>query len=220
MEGGCTFRPAQGVAPFDQPASAPQPQGKPIDTFDTRLLGATERYGAIYTANTTKDVAVGNPALQNGAGVTANPYANVQWYAITPTAGGYVSPAPTYAIAGAKVAYLMGAVLPGCPGTVATDASGATSCSAAPFVAAEVSGSGRSQPASAFRVRNAGPPAVYAQGVGGYAPCASCATSRWGDYPGLATDPGNPAKVWVVGEYAKAKATWGTAVSTVTPSSP
>ena len=41
------------VAPYDLPADAPQPGGNPIDTFDTRLLGASHRYGAIYTAHTT-----------------------------------------------------------------------------------------------------------------------------------------------------------------------
>ena len=65
------------IAPYDLPADAPQPRGSSIDTGDIRLLGAVFRYGKVYTANTTMHVS-------GIAGATPDPYANAQWYEITP----------------------------------------------------------------------------------------------------------------------------------------
>jgi hypothetical protein len=39
--------------------------------------------------------------------------------------------------------------------------------------------------------------------------------NRWGDYPAVAADPADPAKIWVMGQYAKSSTAWGTAVTTV-----
>lgn len=35
-------------------------------------------------------------------------------------------------------------------------------------------------------------------------------TNRWGDFFGAAVDPANPRRIWMVGEYAAARDTWGT----------
>src|SRR5439155_21984608 len=107
-----------GVADYNLPADAPQPGGSAIDTGDTRLLGATYRYGAIYTANTTQAVQTANYAIQaigHALSPAPNPYANAQWYRIgvaSPTS--YQSPAPTYAVDDAGVAYFFPGALPGC----------------------------------------------------------------------------------------------------------
>jgi hypothetical protein len=187
------------IAGYTLPADAPQPGGGAIDTFDTRLLGAVDRYGKIYTANTTRTV-------DRRLAPVANPYANVQWYTITPPPTDSVG--ASAAVTNRNVAYFIPAVLPGCTATGGT-------CSS-PFVGLQISGSGRSQPASAFSVRATGgsSPIVarYQEGVAGYA-----RNDRWGDFPGVAADPMDAGAVWVLGEYAKATDTWGTAVGTIRP---
>ena len=65
--------------------------------------------------------------------------------------------------------------------------------------------------ASAFAV-SGGQPSVYQRGLPGYTQA-----SRWGDYPAMASDPSAPTQVWVLGEYARASSSWGTAVGIVSP---
>ncbi len=176
------------VAPYTLPADAPQPghRARKIDTGDDRLLGATmDANGVIYTANTT-----------GATNAAPNPYANAQWYAITP---GSSDGSPTYgattkAITSPTVAYYYPAV--------AATSSGA--------VGVEVSGSGSAQTASAFYIDSTGNATSYAGGVSGYT-----LSSRWGDYGAAAPDPSNTGKVWVLGEYAKYSNGWGTAVTQV-----
>jgi hypothetical protein len=181
------------IAPYDLPADAPQPRGPNIDTGDTRLLGAVFRYGKIYTANTTLHVS-GIP------GATPNAFANAQWYEITPNTLTN-SVGASHAITSTNVAFFFPNVLPGCRTTPCTS----------PSVVLEVSGTGRSQPASAFWTRGASPTS-YASGVGGYT-----LYSRWGDYAGVAADPAATGPVWVLGEYARSGGGWGTAVNSVSP---
>ena len=50
----------------------------------------------------------------------------------------------------------------------------------------------------------------YQAGVPGYE-----LSDRWGDYPGVSADPSTHARVWVLGEYAKATDAWGTAVTAI-----
>jgi len=192
------------IAPYDLPADAPQPGSTGlIDTGDTRLLGAVYRYGKIYTANTTQHV--NGAYIDGGRGLgdkVQNAYANAQWYEITP---GPPSFGASHAVVDPTIAYFFPGVLPGCA---------ATSCSS-PSVGLEISGSGASQPASAFTVRWSGPGSpydikMYASGVDGY-----ILNDRWGDYPGVSSDPSNPAAIWVLGEYAASSIGWGTAVTTV-----
>ena len=189
------------IAPYTLPADARQPGSGAIDTFDTRLLGAVHRYGKIYTANTTRTV-------HRSLDPTANAFANVQWYTITPHPT--MSFGASAAVTNRNVAYYIPAVLPGC-----TTATTVEACPT-PFVGLQVSGSGPRQPASAFSVRVTGgsPPTVarYQDGVAGYT-----LNSRWGDYPAVAADPTDASKVWVLGEYAKATDTWGTAISVIGP---
>jgi hypothetical protein len=204
--GALQLSPASWISPGDGsigtytlPADAPQPSGSPIDTGDTRLAGASYRYGAIYTANTTQTV---DPTrLANTIG-QVNAAASVQWYRITPGGSSYTG--RTYVVTDPKVAYFFPRVVAGC--SVATDG---TAC-ATPFAGLEVSGSGASQPGSAFTARDAGPPQLYQSGVAGYT-----LNTRWGDYPAVSADPGSASTVWVLGEYAKTPGGWGTAVSTV-----
>jgi hypothetical protein len=61
---------------------------------------------------------------------------------------------------------------------------------------------------SAFSFRNGGTPTVFAAGVAGY-----MLNGRWGDCPGVSTDPSAPTTVWVLGEYAKTTGAWGMAVT-------
>lgn len=189
------------IAPYTLSADAPQPGGGPIDTFDTRLLGAVDRYGKIYTANTTRTV-------DRSLTPTANPHANVQWYTITPHPTESVG--ASAAVTNRNVAYYIPAVLPGC-----TTATTMGACPT-PFVGLEVSGSGPRQPASAFSVRvmsgSSPTVALYQEGVGRYT-----LNDRWGDYPGVAADPTDASRVWVLGEYAKARDTWGTAITFIEP---
>jgi hypothetical protein len=187
------------IGTYTLPADAPQPGGSPIDTGDTRLAGASYRYGAIYTSNTTQTVDA--TRLSNSVG-PANAAASVQWYRINPSASGYTG--RTYAITDPNVAYFFPRVLAGC--TVATTG---TACSS-PFAGLEISGSGSSQPGSAFTVRDAGVPQLYQAGAAGYT-----LNTRWGDYPAVSADPGSASTVWVLGEYAETTGAWGTAVSTV-----
>jgi hypothetical protein len=202
-----------GVADYDVPAAAPQPSGGDIETGDARLLGAVQRYGTIYTANTTQHVATGNYAIATIGGTTSatpNPYANAQWYVLRPTGPtAYQSPAPTYAVADPDVAYYFPGVIPGC-----TSGGAGGSC-ATPFAAIEVSGSSATVPASAYRARGGQLPAPYQTGSAGYT-----LNARWGDYPALASDPQDPATVWLLGQYAAASGAWGTAIEHVTPSIP
>jgi len=192
------------IGAYSLPADTPQPGGSAIDTGDTRLLGATYRYGKIYTANTTRTV---NKALSSNS----NAYANVQWYEITPSTAsptsGTTYTGNTRAITNPTVAYFFPGILPGC--TVAT-----TGACSTPYVGLQFSGAGSRQTASAFTARasatSISTPANYAGGVRGYTK-----GSRWGDYPGIAADPGDATKVWVLGEYAKTTSGWGTAVTTV-----
>ena len=189
------------IGAYGLPADAPQPKGRAIDSGDTRLLGAVQRYGQMYTANTTMHV-------DSRLSSSPNPYANAQWYVLTPAPTSAAPSATTgqsFAVTNSSVAYFFPGVLPGC--TVKPIGG---SC-ATPFVALQVSGSGRSQPASAFKVTG-GQPSVYQLGVGGYTQ-----GSRWGDYPAMASDPSVPTQVWVLGEYARASTSWGTAVGIVTP---
>src|SRR5215212_10513390 len=79
------------VAAYNIPADAPQPQGRAIDTGDSRLLGAVYRYGRIYTSNTTRTVGV--------VGVTGNAYANAQWYEIEPKPDGKYYARGSFAVA-------------------------------------------------------------------------------------------------------------------------
>ena len=129
------------IAAYDLPADALQPGGSAIDTGDTRLLGATQRSGTIYTGNTTKTVASSTP----------NAYANGQWYEITPTgfdgSGLPTSKGASHAVADPNVAYYYPAVLAG---------------------QVEISGSGPSQPASMYYVGSDGAPTLYALGAAGY----------------------------------------------------
>ncbi|MDP2661946.1 MAG: Ig-like domain-containing protein [Dehalococcoidia bacterium] len=182
------------VSSYDLPADAPQPDtARLIDTGDTRLSQAVERYGAIYTANTTRTVSASLSA-------SPSPYANVQWYKIT------AGTASSYAVTNPDVAYFFPGVMPGCGG--ACPGSGV-------FVGFEVSGSGPSQAASAFWGRDGSAPAAFAPGVGGYT-----LNSRFGDYPGVSADPADTGKVWVLGEYAATDGAWGTAVTDIGGGSP
>lgn len=195
VSGGSGF-----IAAYDLPADAPQPRGRAIDTGDTRLLGAVQRYGLIYTSNTTLHV-------DSRLSSTPNPYANAQWYVLTP-APTSSSPSATTgqssAVTNSAVAYFFPGVLPGCTSQLISGSCGTS------FVALEVSGSGRGQPASAFAVKN-GQPSLYQPGVAGYT-----LSSRWGDYAAVASDPSAPTQVWVMGEYTRATSSWGTAVGIVT----
>jgi hypothetical protein len=183
------------VAPYTLPASAPQPStSNRIDTGDDRLLGATYRYGSIFTANTTGTVS-------SQISSSPNAYANVQWYRITPTSA-TTSNASSGAVTNASVAYFFPGILPVC-------ATGPTCTS--PKLALELSASGRSQAASAARVAN-GSVALFAKGVGGYRQYG-----RWGDYPALAADPKSAGTAWTYGEYARTTTSWGTAVTNFTP---
>jgi hypothetical protein len=126
-----------------------------------------------------------------------NPNANAQWYEITP---GPPSVGASHAMVDPTVAYFFPGILPACA---------AAPCSS-PSVGLEVSGSGASQPASAFAVRQGGSPSAYATGTPGYA-----LYGRWGDYPGVSADPSNLGTIWVLGEYAASTAGWGTAVTII-----
>jgi hypothetical protein len=171
----------------------PQPNSSArVDSGDSRLLGAVYRYGSIYTANTT-----GTTSLSS----TPNPYANAQWYQITPTGPGS-SVGSSNVVANSSIAYFFPGVIPVC-------ASG-PSCTS-PKVVLEASVSGRSQPASAAVVAN-GKPTVFQRGVSGYR-----LNSRWGDYPAVAADPTAPGTAWFLGEYARTTTSWSTATSNLTP---
>jgi hypothetical protein len=183
------------IAPYNLPASAPQPSSSArIDTGDDRLLGATFRYGSIYTANTTGTVA-------SQLSSSPNPYANAQWYKITPTSS-TTSTGSTTAITNPSVAFFFPGVLPVC-------ASG-PSCQS-PKVILEISASGRFQAASAADVAN-GRVAYFATGARAYS-----MNGRWGDYPAVAADPTNAGTGWLFGEYARTSSSWGTAVTSLTP---
>jgi hypothetical protein len=183
------------VAPYNLPAGAPQPNSSNrIDTGDDRLLGATFRYGSIFTANTTGSVS-------SQLSTSPSPYANVQWYQITPTSS-TTSTASSSAVTNSGVALFFPGVLPVC--------STGPTCTT-PKVVLEMSASGRSQPASAARVAN-GTLAIFAKGVSGYR-----LYSRWGDYPAVAADPADSGSAWLFGEYARTTSSWGTAVTSVTP---
>ena len=188
---------------YDIPADAQQPAGPAIESGDTRLSSAVYRYGAIYTANTTRTV--DQTRVTNS--VTPNAYANVQWYRVTPSGSAYVG--RTWAASSQDVAYYFPGVLPGC-----TTAATGSSC-AVPFVALELSGSGPAQAAAAYRARDTAAPQPYASGVSAYS-----LNGRWGDYPAVAADPTDATAVWLLGQYAKATSAWGTAVGQVTPSTP
>jgi hypothetical protein len=181
---------------YDLSADAPQPNSAGlIDTGDTRLLGAVERNGTIYTGNTTQHVS-------SSLSATANAYANAQWYAFAPSA----TTAAASAITDTNVAYFYPGVMPSGP----NNTSGATA-----FVGLQFSGSGPTQAASAFAVAGATAPPYtpYAAGVGGYT-----LNGRWGDYPALSADPTNSSgAVRVLGEYAKATGAWGTAAAGLGP---
>jgi hypothetical protein len=192
---------AGSIATYTLPADAPQQGGNPIDSGDTRLGGATYRYGAIYTSNTTQTVDTAR--LSNTVG-TANAAASVYWYRIVPGASNSYT-GQTFAITDPNIAYFFPRVLAGCTGTAT-----ASACSSGVFAGLEVSGSGSAQGGSAYTVRDAGPPRLYQAGATGYT-----LNTRWGDYPAVSADPGNAATVWVLGEYAKASGAWGTAVNTV-----
>src|SRR5262249_49015134 len=95
------------VAPYSLPASAPQSSTpNRIDTGDDRLLGATFRYGSIFTTNTTGTVT----SLLSS---TPNPYANAQWYQITPTSA-TTSTASSAAVTNPSVAFFFPTILPVC----------------------------------------------------------------------------------------------------------
>ena len=113
----------------------------------------------------------------------------------------------TWAASSRDVAYYFPGVSPGC--TTAT-----TSCTS-PFVALQLSGSGPAQPASAHRARDMTVPQPYTGGAAGYT-----LNGGWGDYPAVAADPTDATAVWMLGEYAKNTAAWGTAVDQVTPTIP
>lgn len=197
------------VSYFDMPADVPQPNGSPIDSGDTRLLGAVDRFGKIYTANNTSTVG----GYVRGR-TAPNEYANTQWYEFTPgdnesTGSANCGPATcnTYTIttADSSVAYFFPSVLAWCP---------AGGTCAAPSVGLQISGAGAGQPVSAFTYRKADvAPQVFASGVGGYQ-----LNSRWGDYSAIASDPASAAVIWVLGGYAAASNAWGTAVQTITGS--
>ena len=181
------------IASYNLPASVPQPNtGAKIDSGDDRLLGAVFRYGSIFTANTTRTTSLSS---------SANPYANVQWYRITPT-GATTSVGASNAITNPSVSFFFPGVMPVC-------ATGPT-CST-PKIVVELSASGRSQPASAA-VTVGGTPSVFGNGVGGYR-----LNSRWGDYPAMAADPSASGTAWFFGEYARTTTSWGTATSSLTP---
>ena len=198
-----------GAGPYDMPASALQPGalGRFIDTGDTRLwAGAVDRYGRLYTANATRTV--------RGRVRDANPYANTLWYEITPTSPAtYESPARTHVVARPRVALFFPGVMPGCADDARTDRRGNVRCAGSRFVGLQLSGSGRFTPASAYAgLDGGGDPLVrrYQAGVPGYE-----LNDRWGDYPGVSADPSTHARVWVLGEYAKATDAWGTAVTAI-----
>src|SRR5262249_3443221 len=175
------------IGSYNLPADAPQQRGAAIDTGDTRLLGGVERFGQIYTSNTTLNV-------DGRLSSTPNPYANAQWYVLTPAptaSSPSATTGQTWAITNRSVAYFFPAVLPGCTTQLA-----GTGCPT-PYVALEISGSGRGQPASAFAVKN-GQPSLYQLGVSGYT-----LSSRWGDYAAVASDPSTSTQIWVMGEYAR-----------------
>lgn len=184
------------IAPYDLPANAPQPRGPAIATGDTRLESATFRYGIIYTGTTTRHVS-------SALGTTPNPYANVQWYEITPN-NLTNSVGASHLVTNPSIAFFFPGVLPGCT----------TSPCTTPSPVLEVSGAGKSQPASAFWVRGSGaqPTNYTPSAVPGYT-----LNSRWGDYSAVAADPTSTGPVWVLGEYARATNAWGTAVTPVSP---
>lgn len=184
------------IAPYSLPASAPQPSGAAIDTGDDRLLGATFRYGSIFTANTTGTVSGSLSAFPN-------PYANAQWYQITPTSE-TTSTGRSAAVTNSSVAFFFPSILPVC----STGPSCSTSTSK---VVLEVSASGRRQAASAAWAAN-GNVAIFAGGVRGYTQY-----SRWGDYSAVAADATAPGTAWLFGEYARTTGSWGTAVTSITP---
>ncbi|MFI5270105.1 MAG: hypothetical protein ACHQ7M_22230, partial [Chloroflexota bacterium] len=134
------------VSSYDQPDNALQPGGNPIANSGTSLQDASYRYGAIYGANITEHVS-------SSLSLSANPYANAQWYKIDPA----TLTAQSHVITNTNVAYFTPNIMAGCATATTPGPGGVPQC-ASPFAALEVSGAGPSQPASAYYVLNGGAP--------------------------------------------------------------
>ena len=181
-------RAAVPVGAYSLPPNATQRGGAPpLNTGDVRVLHAVFRGDSVWLALTTnRDWGAGNRA-------------SVHWFQVRAATNTLVQ----QGIYGTRNAHYFYPA--GCPDNngnfvLVFSRSGSTE-----FGSIGYTGRRASDPLGTLQ-----PSALLKAGVAHYVGLDSQGRNRWGDYNGIAADPGNPRLIWVYSEFTSAANTWGT----------
>jgi hypothetical protein len=176
------------VSPYNLPPDAVQKgQSTPLDTGDVRVLNAVFRGGSVWCAFAT----------QHNWGQPTN-VAAIHWVQIEAASGTLIQ----QGIYGTKRRYYSyPAVMPNNNGDMIMVFS---RCGSNEF--GSIRFTGRKAADSLGALRNS---STLKTGIAGYLGLDGSGRNRWGDYAGIAADPGNPASVWFYSLFA-VPGTWAT----------
>ena len=177
------------ISPYSLAPNAEQSGGAPpLNTGDVRVLHAVFRSGSIWTAFTT---------AHNWGGSSNR--ASIQWCEINAAVPSVVQQG-VYGTAAFH--YFFPASCPDNNGnmTMVFSRSGPSG-----FGSIMYTGRRSTDPLGTLQ-----PSGVLKAGTAHYVGLDNGGRNRWGDYNGVAADPGNPRQIWFYSEYASAVNTWGT----------
>jgi hypothetical protein len=181
-------RAAVPVSPYSLPPNADQKGGAPpLNTGDVRVLHAVFRGDSVWLALTTnRNWGAGNRASIHWCQIRAATNTLVQEGVFGTRAAHYFYPA-------------------GCPDNNGNFILVFSRSGSAEFGSIGYTGRRASDPLGTLQAS-----ALLKAGVAHYQGLDSQGRNRWGDYNGIAADPGNPRLIWVYSEFASAANTWGT----------
>jgi hypothetical protein len=181
-------RAAVPVSAYSLPPNADQKGGAPpLNTGDVRVLHAVFRGDSVWLALTTnRNWGAGNRASIHWCQIRAATNTLVQEGVFGTRAAHYFYPA-------------------GCPDNNGNFIVVFSRSGSAEFGSIGYTGRRASDPPGTLQ-----PSALLKAGVAHYQGLDNQGRNRWGDYNGIAADPGNPRLIWVYSEFASAVNTWGT----------
>jgi len=176
------------ISTFSLPPNADQSGGAPaLNTGDVRVLHAVFRGDSLWAAfTTTRNWGAGNRA-------------SIHWVQIRAAANTLVQEG-VYGIRDAH--YYYPALCPDNNGNVIMVFSRSGS---AEFGSIGYTGRRSTDPLGSLQ-----PSSLLKAGIAHYQGLDGGGRNRWGDYNGVAADPGSPRAIWMYSEFAAAVNTWGT----------
>ena len=175
--------------PYGLPPDADQKGGAPpLDSGDVRVLNAVFRGGSVWAALTTQH------DWGDGVGASA-----CHWFQVNATSGALVQ----QGIFGAKkLHYFYPAVMPDTNGNMTMVF---CRCGTSEFASIRYSGRKSTDPLGSLQAS-----ALLKAGAAHYTGLDGSGRNRWGDYAGIASDPGDGRNVWFYSMYATTDDHWAT----------